>query len=246
VLARSASRRGAKPIAATMSRGRDAERAPSLSERGYAVLRRRILTCDLEPGALIDEKAIAAELRMSRTPVREALKRLADEGLVEVRAQAHTLVKPIDRKRIYEAYLIRRALEMESVAQAARRSTLQSRHQLQDIHMLHKRALQRRRYVDAIDLDDRFHRTLSEISDLPHLWQTIDVSKAHLDRLRYLTVPRIGQGEATLIQHQAIIKAVAKGDDDAARKAMADHLDKAYAGIVAFLDSLPEQPATED
>lgn len=217
-----------------------AERAPSLRERGYAVLRKRILTCELAPGALIDEKAIAADLGMSRTPVREALKKLADEGLVEIRAQARTLVRPIDRKRIHEAYLIRRALENESIAEAARRITRQGLHQLQDIHMLHRLALQRRQYVHAIDLDDRFHRTLSEISDLPHLWQTIDVSKAHLDRLRYLTVQQIGKGEATLAQHQAIIRAVAKGDGEAARKAMADHLDKAYAGNVAFLDSRPE------
>lgn len=201
------------------------------------MLRKLILTGELRPGAAIDEKAIGAELGMSRTPVREAIKKLADEDLVEVRAQAHTLVKPIDRKLIREAYLIRRALEVESVGQAAQHISRSDLDRLKDILLLHQLALQRRKFVDAIGIDDRFHRSISEVSDLPHLWRAIDISKAHLDRLRYLVVPQRGQGEATLAQHRAILRALSKGDAELARRRMSEHLDKAYAGIIAFLDT---------
>jgi DNA-binding GntR family transcriptional regulator len=216
---------------------RPATRRPaSLRERVYQIVRKRILTGEVAPGAIIDEKALAIELKVSRTPVREAIKKLSDENLVEVKAQSRTLAKPIDRKLIHEAFLIRRALEIESIGHAAELVTKDDLRRLEEIHDLHRLALQHRRFVDAIGLDDNFHRTISDISDLPRLWQAIEVSKAHLDRCRYLTVPRSGQGEATLQQHRAIIKTLGQRDAQKAREAMAQHLDMAYQGIVAFLD----------
>ena len=211
-------------------------RPASLRDRIYEILRKRILTGEVAPGAIIDEKALAVAFKVSRTPVREAVKKLTDENLVEVKAQSRTFAKPIDRKLIHESFLIRRALEVESIGLAAEQVTKEDLHRLEDIHMLHGLALQRRRFVEAIELDDSFHRAISSISDLPRLWQAIEVSKAHLDRCRHLTVPQPGQGEATLVQHRAIIKALAQRNAANARKAMADHLDKAYRGIVNFLD----------
>jgi GntR family transcriptional regulator, rspAB operon transcriptional repressor len=216
--------------------GYQAERPFSLRSRIYDIVRKRILTGELAPGATIDEKAIAAEFGVSRMPVREAIKKLTDEHLVEVKAQSRTLVKPIDRKLIHEAFLIRRALELESIGQAADRISTADLHRLEDVHMLHTLALQRRRFVEAIGLDDSFHRLISEISDLPRLWQAIEVSKAHLDRCRYLTVPRPGLADATLAQHRLIIDALTERDAASARRAMADHLEKAYSGILMFLD----------
>jgi len=212
------------------------EPSSSLRARIYEIARKRILTGELAPGATIDEKALAAEFGVSRTPVREAVKKLTDENLVEVKAQSRTTVRRIDRKLIHEAFLIRRALEVENIGHAAARVTEMELHRLDDVLMLHTLAIQRRQFVEAIGIDDRFHRVISEISDLPRLWQAIEVSKAHLDRCRYFTVPRPGLGEATLVQHRAIIKALARRDPAIARKAMTDHLEDAYRGIVAFLD----------
>ena len=80
-----------------------------------------MLTGAIQPGEVIDEKAIAAQLHVSRTPVHEAIKRLADEHLVEVIAQSATRAARMDRKEIEESFLIRRALEIESAVQAAPR-----------------------------------------------------------------------------------------------------------------------------
>jgi len=216
-------------------------RPSSLRDQIYGIIRKRILTGDAPPGAIIDEKAIAAEFGVSRTPVREAVKKLTDENLVEVKAQSRTLVKPINRKLIHEAFLIRRALEVETIGHAAERVTKADIQRLEDIVMLHKLALQRRHFVEAIELDDNFHRQIAEISDLPRLWQAIEVSKAHLDRCRYLTVPRPGFGDATLVQHLSIIKALARKDEMQSRRMMGEHLDKAYRGIVAFLEAMESE-----
>lgn len=212
------------------------DRGRPMREQIYAIVRLLILSGKLAPGDQIDEKAIAGELSVSRTPVREAVKKLSDEGLVEVKAQSGTLVSKLLRKQIHEAFLIRRALEVEGVGHAAGRMSEAGADRLEDVFLLHKRAIERRKFVEAIGLDDAFHRTISEIADLPLLWHTVDISKAQLDRCRYLTLPQAGHGAATLEQHRGILEALTARDASLARRMMKAHLEQAYAGILAFLD----------
>ena len=103
------------------------DRSRPMRDQIYPLVRRMILTGAIKPGEVIDEKAIAAQLNVSRTPVREAVKKLSDENLVEVVAQSGTRAARIARDEIAEAFLIRRALESESAAQAATRITQSSR-----------------------------------------------------------------------------------------------------------------------
>jgi GntR family transcriptional regulator, rspAB operon transcriptional repressor len=202
----------------------------------YPLVRRLILTGVIKPGDLIDEKAIAAQLNVSRTPVREAVKKLSDEHLVEVVAQSGTRAARMYRKEIEEAFLIRRALEAESAAQAASRMNQAHADRLEDILMLHARSLERKKYVEAIERDDDFHRYIAEISDLPRLWRAIEISKAQLDRCRHMMVPRPGQAEITLAKHRMIITALKSGNAESAAQAMRDHLETAYSSTVAVLD----------
>ena len=200
------------------------------------MIRGLILTGAIRPGEVIDEKAIAAQLNVSRTPVREAVKRLSDEHLVEVVAQSATRAAKMDRREIAQSFLIRRALEMESAAQAARRMTQDHADYLSEILNRHGRAVERRNYVDAIARDDDFHRAITAISDLSRLWETIEISKAQLDRCRHMMLPRAGQAEATLEQHREIIRALNSGDPAKAAAAMKAHLDAAYRSTEAVLD----------
>ncbi len=116
------------------------DRSRPLREQIYPIIRALLLTGAIRPGEVIDEKAIAAQLNVSRTPVREAVKRLVDEHLVDVIAQSATRAARIDAKAIEESYLIRRALEMESAAQAAAHMSQDHADRLADILMLHARA----------------------------------------------------------------------------------------------------------
>src|SRR5260221_9256046 len=96
------------------------DRGRPLGDQVYILLRKLIVTGLIQPGQTIDEKAFAAKLGASRTPVREAIKKLSDEHLVIVAAQSGTRAARIDPNEVEQAFIIRRVLEMESAAYAAR------------------------------------------------------------------------------------------------------------------------------
>lgn len=222
------------------------DRSRSMRDQLYRVLRSCILTGKIKPGELIDEKGIAAQIKVSRTPVREAVKRLSDEYLVEIIAQSATRAARLDLDHIREAYLIRRALECESAAQAATGSTSRHEKMLRAIVERQARAIEQGRFIDAIALDDRFHRYISRITGLSRLWHTIEVSKAQLDRVRHIMLPKSGEAEATLKHHGLIIDAVMSGDSAAAAAAMRKHLDIAFSSALRMLEQtdldFPPQP----
>jgi GntR family transcriptional regulator, rspAB operon transcriptional repressor len=210
-------------------------RKSSLREQIYGLIRGLILTGKIGPGEVIDEKEIASLLKISRTPVREAVKKLSDEHLVDVIAQSGTKASLIDPHEVEQAYLIRRALEVESAAQAASRMTDNHADALSDLLLIHARMIERKDYEEAIATDDRFHRYIAEISDLPRLWRAVEISKAQLDRCRYMMLPRAGEAETTLEHHREIIRALMSKDPERARTAMGAHLDKAYANTAKVL-----------
>lgn len=221
------------------------DRRSSLREQIYLIVRTLVLTGEFKPGETIDEKAIAAQLNVSRTPVREAVKKLSDEHLIEVIAQSATRVARIDRKEIEESFLIRRALEAESAAQACTRMNEAHNEKLSDILRAHARAIERRQYVEAIGFDDEFHGYIASVSGLRRLWKTVEISKAQLDRCRHMTLPLAGQGEATLEQHREIIRGLNSGEPKRAALAMCDHLEAAYRSTLIMLDSRNRQQGTE-
>ncbi len=212
------------------------DRSQPMREQIYLLVRGLILTGKIAPGEVIDEKEIASHLYVSRTPVREAVKKLSDENLVDVIAQSGTKASLIDQHEVEQSFIIRRALEMESAAQAAPRMTDKHSDTLSDLLHKHSRAIERLDFEEAIAIDDRFHRTIAEISNLPRLWRTIEISKAQLDRCRYMMLPRAGEAEATLEQHREIIRALNSKDPERARRTMADHLERSYTNAAKVLD----------
>ena len=213
------------------------DRKRPLRDQIYELIRNLVLTGKIGPGEVVDEKLIAAELKISRTPVREAVKKLSDEHLIDVIAQSGTRAALINRHEVEQAYVIRRALEMESAGQAAKHMTSAHAETLSDILMVHARAIERKNYVLAISTDDKFHKYISEISNLPRLWRAIEISKAQLDRCRHMMLPRPGEGKATLEEHREIIRALNSGDPDKARFAMAAHLQRAYGNATVIFDT---------
>ncbi len=213
------------------------DRKRPLRDQIYDLVRHLILTGRVAPGDVLDEKYIASKLNVSRTPVREAVKKLSDEHLVDVVAQSGTRASHIDREEVEQAYLIRRALEMESAAQAANRMNDGHAEALNDLLHQHARAIERSRVAEAIAIDDRFHRYIADISHLDRLWRAIDISKAQLDRCRHVMLPRQGQGEATLEQHRNIIRALNSKDGERARRAMGEHLESAFASTLKAIES---------
>jgi GntR family transcriptional regulator, rspAB operon transcriptional repressor len=219
---------------AMLSRTKLDRRRP-MRDQIYPVIRDMILTGTIAPGAAIDEKAIAQKLQISRTPVREAVKRLSDEHLVDVVAQSGTRAARINLREIEQAYLIRLSLEVECASQAAPRMTPLLDQHLLDIQAQHEKAIAQKNFVDAIAIDDNFHRTIAFAAELPRLWHMIEISKAHLDRCRHMLVHRTGEAAITLEQHRTIVAALKARDAGKARAAMQKHLEESYRKIAVLL-----------
>ncbi|WP_352968008.1 GntR family transcriptional regulator [Mesorhizobium sp. M1406] len=125
-------------------------RALPLRDQIYHQIRNLIVIGQMRPGDVINEVSIAEALGVSRTPVREAVKRISDEGLVNILAQTGTYVAPISRADLEEAYIIRRALEMESTRGAAAKFSPAAGELLEDNMAAHRLAISRGRYATAI------------------------------------------------------------------------------------------------
>jgi GntR family transcriptional regulator, rspAB operon transcriptional repressor len=221
--------------ASTMLTRTKLDRRRPMRDQIYPLIRDLILTGVIKPGDAIDEKGIALQLNISRTPVREAVKKLSDEHLVDVIAQSGTRAARVDAREIEQAYLIRRSLEMEIAFQAATRMNESHAEALHDNLMLHERAIEQKKFVKALAVDDNFHRNIALIAELPRLWHMIEISKAHLDRCRHMLLPRAGEAANTLEQHRTIIRALNTKKPDAAREAMREHLDTSYQKIALLL-----------
>ena len=217
------------------------DRMAPLRDQVYQLIRGAIVTGRVKPGDSIDEAEIARLLGISRTPVREAVKKISDESLIHVRAQSGTHVAAISRRQVEEAYIIRTALELESVARASSLITPAQISDLEDIVHAHARAFERKQFDDAIVRDDQFHRYIAEINGLSMLWRAVDISKAQMDRCRHLAaVSAPIYGTRTISQHRAIIRALKAGDHSASSAAMREHLDASLSNALQLLDSMPE------
>lgn len=211
------------------------DRARPIPDQIYALLRRTIVTLRLPPGAAIVEKDITRQLGISRTPVRDAVRLLAEEGLVEIRPQSGTFVALINRQQLEEGRLIRRALEVEGIRLAVARTTPAAVDGLYNLIDLQERAAGRGDHVAFIDYDDRFHRQISEMSGHLRLWKVINSVKAQLDRMRLMSAPIPGQNRRVLGQHQAIADALQKRNEERAVRALEHHLDDAYAQLAKVM-----------
>ena len=194
----------------------------------YESLRNAIIHLEMRPGSSIVEKAVCQRFETSRTPVREAIQRLADEGLVQIQPHAGTYVKLLSERDAEDGFLIRRALEIEGVRRAATRIAAP------DLEALQTSVADMQSLVDAgqvanyLDVDDSFHRHIARVSGIGGLWRFVSLAKVHLDRLRQLSAPVPGHLERVTAQHQSIVDALAAGDPDRAELSMRVHLDSAF------------------
>lgn len=190
----------------------------------YAVLRGHIVKAHFLPGAALSEKRLAEELGVSRTPVREALIRLAEDGLVNIVPQSGTYVAPIDVAAVYDSQLIREALECATVFAAARKAGPEEADDLKRILAEQKRHLAAGDHEGFIAADDTLHNRLIEISGHKGVARTVQGAKLHLDRIRYIAGEDSPHIHFVIGQHEEIIDRVIHHDGRGARRAMRGHL----------------------
>jgi DNA-binding GntR family transcriptional regulator len=203
-------------------------------------LRTRIVSMELKPGAALIEAEIAAHHGVSRTPVREALLRLADEGLVTVFPKSGTFVARIPLRALPEAMFIRKALECMMARLATERAT---KSQVLSLAV----CLEQQREAAGADDKDAFHRAdeafharIADIAGHPQAWQHILQIKTQVDRFRRLTLPLPGRMLTVIGDHQAIFDGIRDRDPARAELAVGRHLDAVLPALIEAGESNTE------
>lgn len=227
----STARAAVAPPAVPLDRRRQA--APQV----YELLRERILALDLTPGTVLSRADLAAQFGVSQTPVREALIKLGDEGLVDIFPQHATVVSRIDIDTALQAHFLRRAIELELVHELSRLPEAALRALLVRLRAHIERqaaALAPQDWPDFTREDRAFHHAMYEAAGQTALWQLVQSRAGHVDRLRRLNLPAKGKAQAVLGDHRAITAALAARDAVAAQAAVRAHL----AGTLAFVQQV--------
>ena len=198
---------------------------PSVADQVFEVLQQRILALDLPPGTRMSESETAGKLGVSRQPVREAFKRLAALDFLEIRPQSGTTVTLISEEAVIRARFIRTALEAHTCRTACALIGDDGLARLRDLIDGQKAAIDAGDKTRFHALDDRFHREICRQADAEYAWTLIQDSKAHMDRIRLLSLSTSSQKFA-LEEHMMLFDAIAGRDPDAAAAAITRHLDR--------------------
>lgn len=198
-------------------------------------LRADIVSLAIPPGAPIVEKDIAEAYAVSRTPVREALLKLADEGLVSIFPQSGTFASLIPFRALPEALIIRRSLEETCARLAARRCAGRIDPLARVMDELAELAARGKRELFHLS-DDAFHAGIAELAGHPGIWRFTQQVKLQMDRFRRLTLPQQGRMERVLAEHGAVLDAIRRGDADAAAHAIGEHLGRLSDDLAAVAE----------
>lgn len=205
-------------------------------DRAYHDLRYRILTGRLAPGTTLLETELAALLALSRTPVREAAIRLADEGLVEIRPRHGITVRDLTLADVRDILDVFSSLEVRAVELAARRGIdAAPRAEIAALMDRMERATQAGDIARWSELDDQFHSALVACCGNARLQRTMAEYWGQQYRARLLILPLRPSPAQSDAEHRGILAAVVARDADAARALHQRHRDRADAQMIALL-----------
>lgn len=209
----------------------------SAAETVYEALRARILSFDLPPDRVLGRAELAAQYRVSLTPVREALQALEQDGLVRIRPQSGTVVTRIDADALRQNHFLRISTETEVVRRMAEAPSEAALRRAQAIVDMQKALSADTRQMDLFsDLDRGFHRSLFEAVGVEEIHRMIVRRQGHLARCQRLELPFSGKMVSIVEAHQAVLDAIGQGDPQAAAEAMRRHL----TGTITRLEGLRE------
>ncbi|TQJ39913.1 DNA-binding GntR family transcriptional regulator [Arthrobacter sp. SLBN-112] len=214
--------------------------SPRLSVRDQTLetLRSRIISLQLPPGEPLSENELAQELGVSRTPVRESLILLREEGLVQVFPQIGSFVSLVDLARVSEAQFVREAIECASLRDLA----------VDPAGIASLRGiLQAQTDADAAGdvegffrLDEDFHRELLRLAGHESAWSAVNSAKAHLDRARRMSLLDTRPVSTLIGQHTAVVDALEANDLSDADSSLRLHLRAVFEDVQRIQESTPE------
>ena len=186
-------------------------------------LRQQIFARELEPGAWIDEQKLAAEYGISRTPLREALKVLAVEGLVTMKVRRGAYVTEMSREDVQQVYHVMGLLESDAAGRVAAHASDEERAELAALHeRLEKHVRQRDAFFAT---NEQFHMALLRMAGNRWAMQVVTDLRKVMKLNRHHSLFKQGRLEESLAEHRALMDAIEKRDADGATRLMRRHLE---------------------
>jgi DNA-binding GntR family transcriptional regulator len=195
-----------------------------LADRAYVELRDQIVTLAIPPGAPLNEEALGRELQLGRTPLREAVKRLALENLVAVYPRRGTFVTEINITDLAHVSDVRAQLEGHAAYRAAQRLTKGQREELDGL-LAELAEPQASGAADLMGLDARIHRFVYRCAGNPYLRETLERYLNLSLRIWYLVLSRLPHLFERVHEHGDLLVAIRDGEADRARAIAADHVE---------------------
>jgi DNA-binding GntR family transcriptional regulator len=213
---------------------------PRLHEVALGTLRRMIVHGELAPGQRLSEPELCDLLGLSRTPLREALKLLASEGLVMLRRNRSSIVAPLDPAALHGLFEAESCIEAFAAGLAATRMTAAD---LKRLRALQERMEAHRAQGDLksyFDLNQRIHRAIVAGAKNPALLDAHDLLIGRLARARYLALAIQGRWEQSIEEHRDLLAALEARDAERARQIFAQHIGRTGDAIAAFAAAKPK------
>lgn len=208
---------------------------PNLPTRAYEVIKRKIVNGEITPGTKLQEDRLAEELGISRTPVREALSRLAQEGLVEIIPRRGRYVVDLSLPDIIHLLEIREALEGMAARLATANITREALARMRAYFEGRGKEIRRKDFEGYLQADMDFHDLLMKTSGNERLVQLMSTLYDHIQMLRLRSVVLPGRAEASLREHLSIIEALEKEDPDLAEERVREHIRNVKADVIKAL-----------
>jgi DNA-binding GntR family transcriptional regulator len=188
-------------------------------------LRAAILSGELRPGLTLHESDLTKQFGASRSPIREALVQLEQEGLVTTYPKKGSVVTGIDKKQLRQALFIRSSLEATNIELLAQNISDQQISIMKENIERQRQALLQDSYSEMYDAMDEFHLLLCDFNQLPRIWEIIRREKVPLDRLHALNQPHSPRMSTLFNQHIEIVKALEDRDSERCSSLIRSHAD---------------------
>jgi DNA-binding GntR family transcriptional regulator len=193
----------------------------ALYEEVAELLRQRIFARELEPGSWIDELRIAEALGISRTPLREALKVLAAEGLVTMKVRRGAYVTEVSEKDLRDVYHLLALLESDAARVVAQNASVEQMAQIEALHQNLEAAVDNRDHF--FEINETFHMLLLELADNRWRDQMVADLRKVMKLNRHSSLFKEGRIEQSLAEHRAIVQALTQRQPELAAERMSAH-----------------------
>lgn len=211
------------------------ERTLSLEEQVYDALENEILQGTLPKGKTVTENELSAKLGVSRTPVRGALRRLAEEGLIEIAPNKRATIIGVSIEDLIDAYSIRMRLEGLSSRLAAERMSDGDKKKLIEFVELSEYYISKKDTEHLKELDTEFHRMIYRASDNRMLCKVLSELHRNVTRYRKLSLGTPGRLESSVAEHREILNAILDGNAALADELTSRHIERALENLTNAL-----------